>query len=246
MVGPLLALGLLYLLHGNLPLIFMLAFIPGIIGALLVFLVHERKRPAPTAAPAAVPSIKFGALPPAFRGYLLAWGAFAIANSSDVFLILRAKALGFSTVFVVVLYAFYNVVYAVASPYLGHLSDKLGRRKVLIGGLLIFALVYIGFAVAPNAGWLWLLFGIYGLYTAATDGVGKAYAVDLVPANIRASALGLLGTVTGVATLVASSVAGLLWYSAGPWAAFAYGALGAVAGSIMLLRVRATPVSSPA
>ncbi len=242
-VGPLLALALLALLQGNLPLIFMLAFIPGIIGASLVLLVHERKRPAPAATPAAVPSIKFSALPPAFRGYLLAWGAFAIANSSDVFLILRAKALGFSTVFVVVLYAFYNLVYAVASPYLGHLSDKLGRRKVLIGGLLIFALVYIGFAVAPNAGWLWLLFGVYGLYTAATDGVGKAYAVDLVPANIRASALGLLGTVSGVAALVASSIAGLLWYTAGPWAAFAYGALGAVAGSFLLLRIRATPVA---
>jgi len=236
-IGPLLALGLLMLLHHQLRLIFLLAFIPGIIGAALVLFVREQRHPVPVT----VPRLRFRALPPAFRGYLLAWGVFAIANSSDVFLILCAKQLGFSTTLVVMLYTFYNVIYALASPYLGHLSDVLGRRRVLVGGLLVFALVYVGFAVVPEAIWLWPLFAIYGLYIAATDGVGKAYAVDLVPSGIRASAIGLLGTLTGIATLIASSVAGLLWQVVAPWAAFAYGALGALLGSLLLWRLPATP-----
>lgn len=182
-------------------------------------------------------SIRFGALPPAFRQYLVAWGIFAVANSSDVFLILRARHLGSTTALVVWFYAFYNLVYAAASPGLGGLSDRLGRKAVIVGGLLVYALVYLGFAGA-NAHWqLWALFGIYGLYTAATDGVGKALAVDLVPGNIRAGAIGMLGTVTGVATLVASSMAGLLWSAFGPGATFLYGAAGALAGAVPIARL---------
>ncbi|MEI6519631.1 MAG: MFS transporter [bacterium] len=233
-IGPLLAIWLIALTHEKLRLVFLLAFIPAIIGAGLVLFVREKRQQAPAIAP----PLKIQTLPPAFRGYLFAWGVFAIANSSDVFLILRAKSLGFSTMLVIVLYALYNLIYAIASPYLGHLSDIIGRRRVLVGGLLVFALVYVGFAIVPHSGWLWLLFGIYGLYTAATDGVGKAFAVDLVPSNIRASAIGVLGTTTGIATLIASSVAGLLWYSVGPWAAFGYGALGAIVGSILLWRLQ--------
>lgn len=232
-LGPLLALALIAVAREQWRLIFLLAFIPGIIGAGLVLFVRERRRPAP----AAPPRLRLSAFPPAFRQYLAAWGVFAIANSSDVFLILRANKMGFTPTRVILLYAFYNVVYAAASPYLGHLSDVLGRRRVLIGGLLVFALVYIGFAIIPTAGWLWPLFAVYGLYIAATDGVGKAFAVDLVPDTVRASALGLLGTLTGVATLIASSVTGLLWQLLGPWAAFGYGALGALLGCLLLWRL---------
>ena len=234
-VGPLLALGLISLVHDQLRLVFLLSFIPAIIGAGLVLLVRDRSHQAPVTAP----RLSVRALSPAFRGYLLAWGVFAIANSSDVFLILRARQLGMSTTMVIVLYAFYNLVYALTSPVLGHLSDILGRRRVLIGGLLVFALVYLGFALAADPKWLWALFAIYGLYTAATDGVGKAFAVDLVPTGIRASAIGLLGTITGIAALIASSVAGGVWQLIGPWAAFVYGAAGALIGSILLWRLPA-------
>ncbi|HEY3379027.1 MAG TPA: MFS transporter [Armatimonadota bacterium] len=233
-LGPLLALFLVSLTHNDLRLIFKLAFIPGIIGAALVFFVREHRRPAKVTTP---PSLRFAALPPTFRSYLIAWGIFSLANSSDVFLILRAKSLGFSTTLVIILYALYNVIYAAASPSLGHLSDRIGRQRVLMGGLLIFALVYLGFAVAGAPWHIWVLFTIYGLYTAATDGVGKAFAVDLVPANIRASGLGMLATVTGLATVVASSVAGVLWTVVGVWAAFAYGALGALLCALMLARL---------
>jgi len=247
-LGPLIGLALLTVYLGNLHKVFLLAFIPGVIGAFLVLLAREKRRPPRVKD---IPKIAFRALPPSFRGYLIAWGAFALANSSDMFLLLRAQQLlAVDYAFLgntasilraiqvtVILYVLYNLVYTAASPYLGHLSDVLGRKRVLIGGLLVFALVYLGFAFATQPWHLGVLFAVYGLYIAATDGVGKALAVDLVPTGIRASAIGLLGTVNGIAALAASVVAGLLWDKVGPWAAFAYGALGAVIGSTLLSNV---------
>lgn len=244
-LGPLAALALVMQFHGTVPReIFYIAFVPGVIGAFLVLLAREKRKPPQVKD---VPKIAFHALPPAFRGYLIAWGVFALANSSDVFLILRAKSIlgnaASALPITILLYVAYNIIYAAASPYLGHLSDILGRKRVLIGGLFIFALVYLGFAFATSLWQLTALFAVYGLYIAATDGVGKALAVDLVPDNIRASALGLLGTVNGVAVLAASSVAGILWTTIGPWAAFGYGALGAVLGSLLLARIRTRPLT---
>jgi sugar phosphate permease len=99
----------------------------------------------------------------------------------------------------------------------------------------VFALVYAGFALVTQGWMLWVLFAVYGLYIAATEGVGKAAAVDLVPAHLRGTAVGVLGTTSGVATLVASSVAGVLWGTVGPWAAFAFGAAGAVLAMVLLM-----------
>ena len=133
----------------------------------------------------------------------------------------------------------------------GRVSDRLGRKPVLVGGLLVFALVYVGLAAARHEWHLWVLFCVYGLYTAATDGVGKAFAVDLVPRAIRASAVGLLGTVTGVAALIASSVAGVLWsglgawHGLGVWGPFAYGALGALVASALISRLRVPTTAEP-
>ena len=133
-------------------------------------------------------------------------------------------------------YVVYNVVYAAASPYLGGLSDRIPRKRVMVGGLVVFALVYLGFGFVTSASaWhIWVLFAVYGLYTAATDGVGKAMAVDMISKDARASALGLLGTVEGLALLVASIVAGVLYQFVGAWAAFTYGAAGALASAILL------------
>lgn len=233
-VGPLLALLLVSLTNGNLRLVFLLAFIPGVLGALLVLTIREKRL-----APQGKASLKvaYQALPVAFRRYLWAWAIFSVANSSDVFLILRSQQTGFSTTLVVLVYALYNMVYALGSPILGQLSDRLGRKRVMVGGLIVFTLVYIGFALVGAAWEIWILFAVYGLYIAATDGVGKALAVDLVSPEMRATAVGFLGTVTGVATLIASTVAGLLWSSVGSWSAFAYGAVGALIGAILLARL---------
>lgn len=234
--GPLIALVLVWLTNNNLRLIFLLAVIPGLLSAGVVLTVRERKRPAKVPGPAPS-SIRFSALPAPFRAYLIAWSLFAIANSSDMFLILKAKQVGYMETWTVALYALYNLIYAGASPVLGQLSDKIGRKRVLVGGLCVFAVVYVGFALARVPWMMWPLFAVYGLYVAATDGVGKAFAIDLVPSGIRGGAIGLLGTFTGIATLIASSVAGVLWTFVGPWAAFAYGAAGAVLGAVFLSRL---------
>jgi len=236
-LGPIIGLALLGLFKDQLRPVFFLALLPGICSALFVFTIQERRRegPPPTRA-----DLSLARLPAAFRRYLLAWGVFSVANSSDVFLLLLARKhyehldTAAALAMTVWLYVLYNLIYAAASPVLGGMSDRLGRRKVLVGGLLVFALVYLGFAAAQATWALWVLFAIYGLYTAATDGVGKAFAVDLVPKEIRASAVGVLGTVTGIATLLASSIGGALWQWVGPQATFLYGAAGAVLGLLLL------------
>jgi MFS family permease len=232
-VGPLLALGLLSVLHGNLRLVLLLAFIPGAIAAALVLVVKDKRR-----EPGRGDLPRLSDLTRPYKAYLLAWGAFAIANSSDVFLILRARSLGFTTVTVVLVYALYNLVYAFASPALGHLSDRIGRRVVLRVGLVVFAVVYLGFALADQGWMMWPLFGVYGLYIAATEGVGKALAIDLVPSSVRGSAVGMFGTVTGLCALVASVVAGVMWDAIGSYAPFLFGAAGAVVAAGLLAFVR--------
>lgn len=245
-VGPLLALGLLLVLDGDMRKIIGLAVIPGLIGAFIVLSVSDprrmrRKTGAPTAdehvdpspTPASHGRLRWSAIPPRFKLYLGAWLPFVLVNSSDVFLILRAKQLGFSTTAVVLVYVLYNLVYALGCVPLGHLSDRLGRRRVLVGGMLVFAAVYAGFSVATSTWQVVVLFAVYGLYIAATDGVGKAFAVDLVPSHLRATSVGLLGTLTGVTTLVASTLAGALWDVVGPWAPFALGAAGALVSAAL-------------
>jgi len=238
-VGPLLALGLVSLAKGDLRTVIWLAAIPGVLGALLVLTVRDPRRGAARAvaghsdAPRPAERLAWSALPHRFRLYLGAWLPFVLVNSSDVFLILRAKQLGFSTVAIVLVYTLYNLVYAAASIPLGHLSDRIGRRRVLVGGMFVFAAVYAGFAAVTAAWQVVALFAVYGVYIAATDGVGKAFAVDLVPHELRATSIGLLGTLTGIATLVASAAAGVLWDVVGPWAPFAFGAAGALVSAAL-------------
>jgi MFS family permease len=234
-VGPLVALLLISATNNNLRLVIALTVIPGLIGAVLVLSVRESRGAAKRAAGERPDPIPIRQMPRPFLTYLVAWAPFALVNSSDIFLILRAKELGYSTTLTILLYTTYNLVYTLSSPVFGQLADWLGRRQVLIGGLAVFALVYLGFAAVRVPGWLWVLFAVYGLYIAATDGVGKAYAIELVPASVRATAIGLLGTVTGVATLVASTAAGVLWQQVGPWAAFVFGAAGALVAAAVLL-----------
>ena len=142
-----------------------------------------------------------------------------------------------STTTVVMAYVVYNFVYMSAAFPAGALSDLIGRRNVFVFGLLTFAAVYAGFAIASDATYLWPLFGIYGLYIAATDGVSKALITDLAPADRRASALGAYGMLTGLAALVASIVAGVLWDSVGTSAPFVVGSVGALTSACLMVLV---------
>lgn len=241
-VGPLLA--ILFLRYSdNLRWIYFLAFIPGALAvAVALGLKEEKVVRAQSAQKNSWAS--FFSLPKEYQYYLFSWTIFSLANSSDVFLLLRTQQAGVSLTQTILLYCFYNLIYALASPYLGGLSDKIGRKKVLLFGLSIFALVYVGFIFATSGLHFWILFGIYGLYMAATDGVGKAYAIDLLDKDKKATAVGYLGTATGISTLIASTVAGLLWDHYGSAATFGYGSLGAVLTCMALLFLKNKKVDS--
>lgn len=236
-VGALLSLLLLWITHDNLRLVVWLALVPGVLS--VFFVARLREVPASIVTVEPVPAESHAALGSRFRWYVGVWAVFAVSNSSDAFIILRAKNVGLSTTVVVLLYVLYNAVYAAASPRFGALSDRLGRRTLLLIGLFVFAAVYAGLAITHSVWQLVVLFAVYGLYMAATEGIGKALAIDLVPKDGRAAAVGVLGMVTGIATLMASVIGGLLWTAVGPWATFAFGAAGALITACLFLTVPA-------
>ncbi len=253
--GPLIALVLLYYLDrttgdigASYRIIFLIAFIPALISVLLLlFFVTEK-------AGEIKDDLKFrlSDFSRDFKIFLLISVVFAVGNSSNAFLILRANNIfesfggvpsiittTFSSIAVVAVviltYVVYNITYSLFSMPAGMLSDRIGRRNVMIGGFLIFSVVYLGFALA-NAGYLvWILFAIYGFYIAMTDGVSKAYAVDLVPADKRGTAIGLYYTATGLMALASSIIAGLLWDLAGASAPFLFGSAMSLIAAVMLL-----------
>ena len=171
----------------------------------------------------------------AFKRYVYVWGVFSLVNSSDVFLLMKAKASGLTTTTVILLFCAYNVTYSLTSPWLGGLSDKVDRKIILIAGLIVFAFVYLGFGFSSEAWHFWVLFLFYGLYMGATDGVGKSLAVDFSPRGFEATGLGLMGTVTGLCTIFASVVAGMLWDHFGPIYTFVYGASGAIVAATLFV-----------
>jgi MFS family permease len=238
-IGALLAIVLMWALSGNLRQVYFFALIPGLCAVSVALLINDVVK-KDRSVDETVSSVKTD-LPSSFRLYLGAWAVFCIGNSSDAFLVLRAHLAGFSMIQTIVIYSVYNMVYALASPFLGHVADQWGRRQIVVSGLLVFSFVYGGFAWMAAPPWVVIaLFAIYGLYSAATDGVGRALATELLPEGMRAYGLGWIGTVTGVGALIASITAGLIWESWGPAAAFVFGsvsaAVSAFAISVVLAR----------
>jgi len=179
-------------------------------------------------------------LPKRFWALAAVLALFALGNSSDTFLLLRAREAGHPVTLLPVIYLVFNVSYAALAYPAGHWSDRIGRRTVLGIGFLIFAAAYAGFAWLPAPSLVWVLFPLYGLYYALTDGVLRALAGDLVAPSERGTAYGVLSFVNGAFLLPASLIAGLLWDRVGPAAPFAFGA--ALAGLTALL-VLLTPVA---
>jgi MFS family permease len=219
-----------------------IAIAPGFIA--LVLLRAVREAPAATAAAPAEPVARH-ALPRSFWIVLSIWVVFSLGNSSDVFLLLRAKELGLGTTLVVLAYSLYNLVYASLSWPLGALSDRRRRESVLAGGLLVFALVYLGFALAPGPWAVWPLLALYGAYVAATEGVAKAWVADQVPGRAIGTAFGIFSAASGAALLLASVAAGLLWSHVSPAAPFVLGACAAGIAVVLLALSLATSGRAP-
>ncbi len=227
-VGPLVGLVILHFADDRLRLAILAAVVPGVLAVLVLRALPER---APEAAAA---NVRARHLPRQFWLLLAVTTLFMAGNSSDAFLILRAKSLGLSATLVVLAYVVYNVVYAALSYPAGSLSDRVPRGWLLGAGYVVFAAVYAGFALAGSGAVAWPLFATYGAYIAFTDGVSKAFVGDLVPREARGTAMGIFQGVAGGAALVASVGAGVLWDTVGHAAPFAVGAVLALAAAILL------------
>jgi MFS family permease len=230
-LGPLVALLLLSVLHFELRSMFYLAIIPGLLAFLMVLLVSEQR--VAVAAKSKI-DVNLGQFPRRYWNYLVATALFVAGNSSNAFLILQTRDVGVSLETTILIYAAFNLVAALISYPAGALSDRWGRRNILLAAIAVFFAAYLGFALTRNVLLIGALFVLYGLYQGAFRAVGKALASDLVPRHLRASGVGWYSTTVGLWQLVASVIAGSLWDRIGHAAVFYFGALFAAVGIIAL------------
>jgi MFS family permease len=217
------------------------AFIPAAIVLWLALTVPEPEHP-PESKP--VPfSWNLREFPPAFKRYLVVIGLFMLGNSSNMFLLLRAREIGIGEAEVPLLWALVSFVAAVFSTPLSALSDRIERRTMIVVGWSIYALLYLLFGLMPGKPWLlWPMFAAYGVFLAATEGVEKALVADMVPKGQAGTAFGWYNLVVGIALLPASAIFGWLWAALSPLSAFAFGAACAVLAAL-LLRFWVAPVA---
>jgi MFS family permease len=235
-LGPLLAVLLFLSFHIEIRLIFLLAVFPGLLAFLMILFVHER--PVPVSAKSKL-DVGLREFPCGYWKYLSVMAVFEIGNSSNSFLILQTKSVGASFAMTILIYAGFNLMAALISYPAGSLSDRWGRRNVLLASFVIFFVAYLGFARTRSVAAIAALFVFYGLFQGIFRSVGKALASDFVPDLLRASAVGWYSAVVGLLGLVASLVAGLLWDHVGHAAVFYYGAIFAMGGGVGLLFVPA-------
>jgi MFS family permease len=200
----------------------LLSLLPAALAVLaLAALARETPRPAERRA---APRLSLAGFDNRFKFFLFVVVVFTLGNSSDAFLILRAQTLGLPVPGVLGMMLTFNLVYAALSGPAGALSDKIGRKRLIVSGWLVYGLIYLGFARATLGWQAWTLMGLYGIYYALTEGVAKAYVADVVPAEKRGTAYGVFNAAVGLTALPASVLAGLVWQGLGSWAGFGPGA----------------------
>ncbi len=224
MLGPLVAFAILAMAPGEYRLLFGLAAIPALLSVFVLVAFVRERRPEP-APPQAGPTLAgAGKLGSKFWKLLAVVAVFSLGNSSDAFGLLRAQEVGVPAALLPILWFGFNAVYTVVAWKSGSWSDRVGRRRVLVVGLLVYALSYGAFAAAGNVWQVVGAFALYGLYYGFTEGVLRAAVADAVPQYRRGTAYGVYYAVTGALALVASLGAGWLWDVAGPALPFGIGA----------------------
>ena len=169
------------------------------------------------------------------RLYLLVVFLFTLGNSSNTFILLKAKDTGFDTVRVVLLYFIFYMTTSILAMPCGKLSDRIGRKKLLVPGYLAFSLCYLGFAFASSQWMMVVVFVIYGAYTAMITGVERAFVSEISPSQLKGTMLGLQSTVAGIALLPASIIAGLLWDTFGSAVPFIFGSVMSLISALILV-----------
>lgn len=231
-LGPAAALVYLYFYPGNYKTLFLIAFLPGVLAIAATFILKEKKTIVPN------PGKKTGFFsflkywkqsPAAYRKIVIGFLAFALINSSDVFLLLKAKEMGFTDSMVIMVYIFYNLIYALAAFPIGIIADKMGLNKIFLVGIALFVVVYAGMSVNENIYILFVLFAVYGLYASATEGIAKAWISNISAKEHTATAIGTYTGLQSICSMVASTLAGLVWFQFGSVALFVGTAVGAAA-----------------
>lgn len=251
-LGPIIALAFLHFYPGHYKLLFLLAFVPGIAAMMATFFLKEASTKTYVKEVHTLKSPSFFIFFSYWKNSNLDYKkltgaliAFALVNSSDVFLLLKAKQVIHSDTMVISLYIFYNLVYALLAYPAGILADKFGLKKVFLAGVLVFAIVYISMAFAASFLELTFVFGLYGVYAAATEGTSKAWITHIVPSAETATAIGTVSGFQTVSTLIASSTAGLLWFYFHPSTTFLVTAIVAiVAFSFVLISCKEPPLEN--
>jgi MFS family permease len=226
-LGPALALVFLWLWPQQYRALFLVAFVPGMVAIAFTLLLKEKIEKKNTSVKQIYffDFLKYWKTSPAlYRKLTAGLLVFTLVNSSDIFLLLKIKESGIDDRMVIGIYIFYNLVYAMASYPMGMLADKLGLKRVLIAGLVIFAMVYTGFALNSSIPGFVALFFLYGIYAAATEGVSKAWITNISDKADTATAIGTYTAFQSICTLIASSLAGLIWLKFGAAATFAISA----------------------
>lgn len=215
-IGPGIAMLFLFLYPGEYKWLFVMALFPGLAAITLTLLVKEKSLPSKNQHVSFASFINWWRHAPAeYRQVAGGLLAFALINSSDVFLLLRALESGIGDTTIIGLYIGYNLVYAALSYPVGMLADRWGTQRTLVIGLVLFAIVYAGFGWANNILWFGILFAMYGLYAACTESIAKAWITNLVAKDQTATAIGAYTAFQSMAALLASSVAGIIWYAGG-------------------------------
>ena len=223
---------------------FLLSVIPALIGLCMFFFIKEKKEPR--SVKSREPFWKnIRKVDGQLRLYLAVVFLFTLGNSSNAFIILKANAVGFDTISVILLYFVYNITASVLSIPFGKLSDRIGRKKLLVPGYMAFSLCYLGFAFATNKWMMVVVFIIYGAYTAMIAGVERAFVAEISPPDLKGTMLGLHSTVVGIALLPASIIAGFLWNVFGAAVPFVFGAgLSLIAALILLCFMKNTQMEA--
>ncbi|HEY43986.1 MAG TPA: MFS transporter [Anaerolineae bacterium] len=233
--------GMTELTRATFQVIVLISVIPAVLAVLVIALGAQEV--APTSREATQPRLTLAGLDRRFLLFLVVVVVFTLGNSSDAFLILRAQTAGLSVSGVLGMMVTFNLTYALISIPAGMLSDRVGRRSLLILGWGLYALVYLGFARASTGWHAWSLMAVYGVYYGLTEGVAKAFVADLVPSERRGTAYGVYNAAVGIMAFPASLIAGVLWQGVGSWtgfgpsAPFLFGAVLATLAVVMLMRL---------
>lgn len=221
--------------HGNnFKDVFLLSLIPAFIGVVILFFAREKKHHEALEKKEKI-NFSWRSLDKRLKLFLIFSFIFTLGNSSNQFLLLRAQKQGASFGLVILFYLVFNIFYFLSSYPAGKLSDRIGRKKLLVAGYAFYAIVYFGFALNSSLNQFWLLFSLYGLYMGFTEGVEKALVSDIAPRQIRATAIGMHATLVGIGLFPASFIAGLLWQYFGAQATFFMGGFLGLIASIGLV-----------